>query len=144
MSTEKNEEQERKNGSFVQYDENNLTLVRELMRINPVAADIFMFISQKMNRKNALACPSKVFEEVTGKSRQTVSRAIQLLKKKHFVSILKMGTTNVYVLNPSIVWKAWRTGKQYCEFEGTMIIAKSENEHIEKELKSKNYPLLIK
>ena len=134
--------EDRKNGKFVQYDESNISYVRDLIKKNPVAADIFMFLSQHMNRKNAVACPSKVLEEITGKGRTTVSTAIKLLKKDGYISTAKMGTTNVYVLNPTVVWKAWRTNKSYCEFEGKMLISKSENSEIESLIKQKNLPLV--
>lgn len=141
--TEHNQEQEsKKNGKFVQYDESNISFVRELIKKNPVSADIFMFLSQHMNRKNAVACPSKVLEEVTGKGRTTVSNAIKTLKNEGYVCTAKMGTTNVYVLNPTIVWKAWRTGKPYCEFEGKMFISKSENKELEELIKKKNFPII--
>lgn len=136
------EDNQRKNSSFVQYDETNLTAVRALLKKNPVAAEIFMFLSQHMNRKNAIACPSKVLEDITGKGRTTVSGAIKLLKEESYICVVKMGTTNVYILNPSIVWKAWRTGKSYCEFEGKMFLSKHENQEIEDQLKRMNYPLL--
>lgn len=135
---------DRKNGSFVQYDESNLTIVRDLIKKNPVAADIFMFLSQHMNRQNAIVCPSKVLEEITGKARTTVSNAIKLLKDEHYVCTLKSGTTNVYVLNPSLVWKAWRTGKPYCEFDGKIFISKSENAEIEALLKKEYAPHIKK
>ena len=133
---------EQKNGKFVQYDETNISFVRDLIKNNPVAADIFMFLSQHMNRKNAVACPSKVLEEITGKGRTTVSKAIKYLRGKGYICVAKMGTTNVYVLNPTIVWKAWRTNKPYCEFEGKMLISKSENQEIEELIKQKNIPLM--
>lgn len=136
------EQEERKNFGFVQYDETNITVVRHLIRVNPVAADIFMFLSQHMNRKNAIACSSKVLEEITQKKRTTVSNAIKYLKAESYLSVMKMGTTNVYVLNPSIVWKAWKTSKPFCEFEGKMFVAKSENEDIERQLKKMNFPIM--
>lgn len=136
------EQENRKNGKFVQYDESNISFVRELIKKNPVSADIFMFLSQHMNRKNAVACPSKVLEEVTGKGRTTVSNAIKILKNEGYVHTAKMGTTNVYVLNPTIVWKAWRSGKPYCEFEGKMFISKSENKELEEIIKKKSFPII--
>ena len=136
------EAKERKNPPFVQYDEANIVYVRELIQKNPVAADIFMFLSQHMNRQNVCACPSKVLEEVTGKGRTTVSVAISLLKNDGYINIIKIGTTNGYVLNPDIVWKAWRTGKPYCEFEGKILISKSENAEIEKMISEKNLTLV--
>lgn len=142
QSEQSTEQENKKNGKFVQYDETNISFVRDLIKKNPVSADIFMFLSQHMNRKNAVACPSKVLEEVTGKGRTTVSNAIKVLRNEGYICTAKMGTTNVYVLNPTIVWKAWRTGKPYCEFEGKMFISKSENKELEDLINKKNFPII--
>ncbi|HGJ5866396.1 MAG TPA: helix-turn-helix transcriptional regulator [Arsenophonus nasoniae] len=134
---------ERKNPPFIQLAESNIDAVRALVQSNPVAAEIFLFLSQFMNRKNAVVCSSKVLEEVTKKSRATVSRAISVLKTDGFVNVLKSGQTNVYILNPHVVWKAWRDKKAYCEFDGPILISKKENSHIDEIIKKINPKLEI-
>lgn len=131
-------EEGKKNPPFIQLAESNIDSVRALVQTNPVAAEVFLFLSQYMNRKNAVVCSSKVLEEVTNKSRPTVSRAISVLKTKGFINVLKSGQTNVYILNPHVVWKAWRNQKGYCEFEGPILLSKSENRDIEEIIKKVN------
>ena len=128
MSEIRNED---KNSDFVQLRRENMGAVRELIKTSPVAADIFLFLSQYMNKKNAVVCPSKVLEEITGKSRVTISRAIGKLKNDGYINVLKAGTTNVYVLNPDVVWSAKRSGKSYCEFEGPILVSIKENPKLE-------------
>lgn len=127
---EKQKEESQKNKNFVQFDRMNMGAVREMALENPVAMSIFVFLSEYMNRRNAVVCPSRVLEEVTGKGRVTISRAIKYLKEKEYVTVLKSGNTNVYVLNPHVVWSSARTGKSFCEFQGTVLISKSENDKL--------------
>lgn len=135
---------EDKNSNFVQMRIDNMGAVRELMSQHPVAANILMFLSQYMNTKNAVVCPSKVLEEVTGKGRVTVSRSIKKLKDAGYIVVLKAGTTNVYVLNPHVVWKAKRSGKNYCEFEGPILISQKENPEMEYLIREENRKHLAK
>ncbi|QBY45932.1 replication/maintenance protein RepL (plasmid) [Arsenophonus nasoniae] len=119
---------------FIQFSEKNIGAVREIFKKNTVSGDIFLFLTEFMNKNNAVVCSHRVLEEVTGKKRTTVSLAIKCLKDNGFITILKMGTSNVYVLNPHVVWRAWRTNKAYCKFEGPILLSKSENEKITKEM----------
>ncbi|EGY29584.1 Firmicute plasmid replication protein [Candidatus Regiella insecticola 5.15] len=121
----------RKNPPFGQFTEANIDVVRALVQSNPVAAEIFLFLIQYMNKKNAVVCSSKVLEEITNKSRPTISRAISVLKNSSFVNVMKSGQTNVYILNPHVVWKTWRDEKSFCALEGSILLSKSENIHID-------------
>ena len=56
-----------------------------------------------------------------GLSEPTISRAIKLLQTADenelpYLEVLKSGGTNVFILNPDIVWSAWKTGKDHCLF----------------------------
>lgn len=142
---ENQEDNAKKNNNFVQFSRSNMGAVRNMAIENPVATSIFIFLSEYMNRRNAVVCPSKVLQEITGKSRPTVARAISYLKEKGYLSILKSGSTNVYVLNPHVVWASSRTDKSFCEFQGTILISKSENEKLIDEIvKRHNVQLDIK
>lgn len=141
MAKDNQDELDKLNPDFVQLYKENMSYLGDLVRTNPVAAEIFLFISQNMNKQNALACPYSVLQEVTGKSRPTVGRAIKVLKEGNYLSSLRMGTTNVFIANPSIVWTAWRTSKKYCAFDGKILVSKSENKAIEEQLKKMNVPL---
>ena len=57
-----------------------------------------------MDNRNALACSYAVFEDYFGKSRSTVYRAVKLLEENGFLNVLKMGTSNVYVVNEDLAW----------------------------------------
>lgn len=138
--SEKNNELNKLNKNFIQFYEKNLSNIRVLVSKNPFACEIFLFLVEKMNNKNAIICPNKVLCETFNKSKKTVERAISHLKTHGYLHVTKAGQANVFHMNPEIVWKAWDTNKKYCEFEGQILIAKSDNQV--QQIKKKNYPII--
>ena len=67
------------------------------------------------------------FEDYTGKSSRTVTRCIKELYDGGYVDILKSGTSNVYIINQAIAWTSYGNQKQYCKFNGNILISASEN-----------------
>ena len=127
---------EEKNSDFVQLYRKNMPAVRDAIREQPVAAEIFMFLSEHMNYNNAVVASDTILQEMTGKSRTTIYRAKKFLVDKGYLTIMKSGNSNVYALNPNLVWSSWRTNKKYCEFDGTILISRSENQEIDEKVKA--------
>jgi hypothetical protein len=98
------------------------------MKVNPLSASMFLFLAEHMDKGNAVACSSRVLEEAFGVSRITVWKAVKAMKESGFVHVYKMGTTNVYTLNASVVWSSWTDGREYAVFQGSILVAGSEQE----------------
>ena len=122
-----NENEERKNSNFVQLYKDNMPAIRWLSRNNATALEMFIFILEHMDHTNALGCSYAVFEDALGKSKPTITRAIKVLKDNGFVDVLKMGTSNVYIVNQDVAWSSWDNKKKYCKFNGNMLISHKEN-----------------
>lgn len=133
---EKAREEAKKNKDpFTQVDkQRGWRHMRLLIKESPLAAEIFTFLAEKMDRKNAVVCSQQVLIELTGKSRQSVSKATKLLKDKGYIHVYKSGTSNAYVLNPDLLWESYDYMRPYCEFPATVILSKKENEEQFKEL----------
>lgn len=116
-----------KNDNFVQLYKQNISTIRWLNKNNPTALDVFLFIIEHMDDRNALACSYAVLEEALGKSKPTITRAIKCLKENGFVGVLKMGTSNVYVVNHEVAWTSKGNLKKYCKFNGNILITHKEN-----------------
>lgn len=127
IENEKTQENPKKNKDFVQLYRKHMAEVRWLARNNSLACEIFLFILEHMDTNNALACSYAILEDYTGKSKSSVTRAIKVLRENGFLSILKMGTCNVYVINQEVAWSSYGDNKEYCKFNGTMLISKKEN-----------------
>ena len=119
--------QHEKNGNFVQFYRDNMQAVSKLAGKNPTAFQIFMFICEHMDGYNALMASYQVFMDYTDKSKDTIRKAIKYLYDNGFVDILKSGTSNVYVINQAIAWTSYGNQKQYCKFNGNILISASEN-----------------
>ena len=119
--------QQEKNGNFVQFYRDNMQAVSKLAGKNPTAFQIFMFICEHMDGYNALMASYQVFMDYTGKGRTTCSNAIRYLYDNGYVDILKSGTSNVYIINQAIAWTSYGNQKQYCKFNGNILISASEN-----------------
>jgi hypothetical protein len=121
---------------FAMINEDNMDAIRSMIHKNPVAADIFMFLTKNMDNYNAVTCSPKHLEEITKKSKATVWRAVKFLKEEGYVNVLKMGSSPVFVMNDNVVWRSWNSNKEYCRFEGPMYLSKSENIEVEKKIQS--------
>ena len=94
--------QHEKNGNFVQFYRIICKLYQSLPAKNPTAFQIFMFICEHMDGYNALMASYQVFMDYTGKSKDTIRKAIKYLYDNGYVDILKSGTSNVYIINQAI------------------------------------------
>ena len=125
--TESEDDDKEKNKDFVQLYRQHLAEIRWLAKNNAVAMEIFMFILEHMDKRNAVACSYAILEDYTGKSKATITRAIKVLKDNGFIGILKMGTCNVYIVNQEVAWTTDHDKKEYFKFNGTLIVSKKEN-----------------
>lgn len=121
-------ERARKNDNFYMvFKGKGSPLLRRLIGENHVAAQLFMYLSEEMDRTNAVVASGKALASVLGVSEPTVSRAIKHLVENEYVAKFKSGGSNVFVANPDMVWNAWATGKDHCLFNNSKVLI-SQNE----------------
>lgn len=136
IENEKNQEKEekekaKKNHNFIMVFRDNMPELRWLMNKSGFASSLLFFILEHMDHRNALACSYSVFEDYFGVSKDTIRRALKLLRENGFIDVLKMGTSNVYLINTEIAWSSWDNQKQYAQFDGKMLVSKKENKDYE-------------
>lgn len=119
-------ERAKKNNGFVQLYRSQIKHLRRLTLEDPSAAAVFLFLTEYMGRSNAVACSYTLLEEALGISRSSVYRAVKTLKEGGYLSVTKMGTSNVYHLNAELVWSSWATGKRYAEMRARILVSESE------------------
>lgn len=126
---EEQEEKEQlaKNHNFIQLYRDNMPELRWLSIKHPFAHSILLFILEHMDKRNALACSYAIFEEYFEKHRTTIYRAIKTLEENGFVDVLKMGTSNVYVVNHDLAWTDKNTSKKFAKYDGKILVSKKEN-----------------
>lgn len=124
-------EKAKRNSNFVMMYRDHMSEIRWLMKKSGIASGIFNFIMEHMDSRNALVCSYAVFEDHFGVCPSTVTRAIKLLKDNAFIDVLKSGTSNVYIVNKVIAWSSWDNQKEYCQFDGKILVSRKENKDYE-------------
>ena len=116
-----------KNDNFVQLYRDYMPEIRWLTKNNPTASQLFLVFAEHMGTDNSIICSYDVIMDLLEVSRPTVSRAIKFLKENGFIDVLKIGKSNVYVLNHEIVWTTDHKKKQYAKMNSSVLISRKEN-----------------
>ncbi|EMU6614619.1 plasmid replication initiator-like protein [Escherichia coli] len=102
--------------------------LRALQTANPAAALVFSVIRENMQiGTNAVAISNTAFCKIIGKSRATVTRAIKHLADHNYVQIVKVGTTNTYVVNEQVAF-AGSHGQRKAVFSATVVAHECEQD----------------
>ncbi|MBS9944769.1 MarR family transcriptional regulator [Vibrio alginolyticus] len=121
--------EEEKNFDFTQIN-NKYTwdLISVMSKENPTALQLLMFLGKNMDNYNAVSCSQALLGEVLEVGRTTVHKAVKYLEKNGYISIAKQGSNNVYILNNELFWKNKRTHHKYCQFSGSLLLSRKENQ----------------
>lgn len=129
------------NANFVQFYRNEMHSLRELIKEEPKAANLFLFLTEKMDQENALIVSQETLAEVLKVSKRTIIRQINVLREKGFIDIVKSGVTNIYLINANIAWTTHGDKKQYAKFRANVFVSKAEQEYNVKTTKYKQLGL---
>ncbi|TEA85712.1 replication/maintenance protein RepL [Bacillus thuringiensis] len=124
---EKQKKEEKKNYNFIQLYKDHMPELRWLMANHTFASSLFFFITEHMDNRNALACSYSIFENYFEKHKTTIYRNLKILEDNGFISILKMGTSNVYVVNEDLAWTDSNDKKKFAKYDGKILVSKKEN-----------------
>lgn len=113
---------------FVQVTRGHLRDLRELAKRSPAAWQVFMLLTERMNRGNAIVVSQTTMSKILGYTRPTVNIAIKLLEAGHWLQVVKVGTANAYVLNSKVVWRDLG-GKRYAGFYAEILVSEDEQGH---------------
>jgi Fe2+ or Zn2+ uptake regulation protein len=127
----KRQEQDNKNTNFIQLYRDHMPEMRWLMTNHQFASSLLFFILEHMDNRNALACSYSVFEDYFGKHKTTIYRNLKILQDNGFLDILKMGTSNVYIVNADLAWTDKNNAKKYTKYDGKILVSKKENKDYE-------------
>lgn len=128
----KRAKESQKNKNFIQISRGlGTTALAYIISENAVAGQLYMFFIENMDvNSNSIMVSHKILEEVTGKSRTTIFRAVSCLEENGLIAIGKVGNTNVYILNPEVAWATSRDRKDFVNFKGNILLGRSENEEL--------------
>lgn len=124
---QKENEEKRKNYNFIQLYRNHISEMRWLMTNHQLASSILFFILEHMDNRNALVCSYSIFEDYFKKHKTTIYRNLKILEENGFIDILKIGNSNVYVINEDLAWSDSNDKKKFAKYDGKILVSKKEN-----------------
>jgi len=117
------------NTGFSQIYDHHWAAFRTLVDDYPTALKVFTWLIEKADKRNAIIVSYATISIGLSLAERTIRNSIVYLKEKNFLTVLKSGTTNVYVLNDRIVWKDTADKKdRFSQFSAEVIITASEQE----------------
>lgn len=131
---EKKQKARRENRDFTQVYPAGWQRIRELLKKDPNAANLYAFFAEQMGPDGTLCASRATIAEALGIGERTVSRHVKALEKLEAIVVLKVGTANVYCLNPAEVWKSFDNAKPYAAFKTRTLVGKTENPYVKRRL----------
>ena len=95
----------------------------------PKAAQVMHILTARVGENNAVVVSQKNLMKLTGSSRRTVQRALDVLSKDRWIEVRQIGqngTVNAYVINDRVAWSGKRDGIRYSLFTATVIASDDE------------------
>lgn len=123
---------------FVQFTRGYLKEMRDLTIKSPLAASILLFLTERMTRQNAIVISQKTLAEITKSERTSVNKAVKLLQSENWLQVVKIGSTNGYLINSKVVWRSHQE-KRYGYFNAEVVVSETEQTQSIEELE--NQPL---
>lgn len=102
--------------------------LRTLQRENSTASLVFSIIRENMQiGTNAVTVSNEALAKILGVSKRTIARATKHLKDKNYVQVIKVGTSNTYVVNERVAF-AGTAGQRKAVFSATVVAHETEQE----------------
>jgi hypothetical protein len=121
------------NAPFFQFREHNFKMIRKLTSENKIAAELFFFLIENMDKRtNSLIVSQDSLSEVLGYKRTAIYTAIKHLIEGKYVQVLKSGVNNVYCVNADIVWTKRAENLYHARFNTTVYLTSSEQDNEQK------------
>ena len=116
-------------GTWVQTERAAHEQWAKLIGSHPKAAALMHVIVGNMGRHNALVASVPNLQRMMGCSRNTVLRAINVLKSENWIEVRQLGgvgTTNAYIVNDRVAWSGARDGIRYSLFSAAVLVSDNE------------------
>jgi DNA-binding transcriptional regulator YhcF (GntR family) len=133
------EEARRQNKDFVQVYPKGWQRLQSLIKTNPSAARIYVFLSEHIDgTAGAVVVSQDVIASYLGVHRRTIIRLTKQLEDQGALVRIKVGTgIYAYALDPEEVWKSWDEHKDLAAFRTRTLVKKADraNNQVKRKLK---------
>jgi hypothetical protein len=132
--SDKKQKGRRENINFTQIYEAGWHRLQALIKLEPQAARLYAFFAENMGPDGTLCASRPTIAEALDIGTRTVSRHVKTLEDLEAIVVLKLGTANVYCLDPKEVWKSFDNAKPYAAFNTRTLVGKKENPYVKRRL----------
>lgn len=125
------EAEARKNKGFAQVYDPGWMRLQQLVRDNPSAARLYMWVAQHADGEGGTVVASQdLIAEELGIHRTTVWRLSKALEDAKALVRIRVGpSVYAYALNPHEVWRSWNTTKDTAVFITKTMVRKRDREN---------------
>lgn len=88
---------------------------------------LYLFLARYADRENALVASNEVLGECLGVGVRTIQRAVSGLRQAGALHVIRVGTTNCYLLSEDEVWRDAEHNERFCAFRVRALVGYSEN-----------------
>jgi hypothetical protein len=120
-----------KPGHFVMTERKAHEAWAGLIGRKPRAAELLHILCAHMSQQNAVVVSQKTLAQLTGRSLDTVKRAVRDLVAERWISVVKLngpGTVNAYVVNDRVAWGQPRDQLRLSVFSATVVADTADQE----------------
>jgi DNA-binding Lrp family transcriptional regulator len=125
--------------AFAMIDTKNMSTLNKILPVSNERKLLDFFI-YKMNKNNAVIISQKKLQKLLSVSRTTVGNIIKKLSDARIIDVVKVGSSNAYVVNSQVAWKSNRAGMKEAVFTATVIA--DWDDQMEDHIKQWNTPLV--
>lgn len=86
------------------YVNMSLGILREIIVEYPIAVEVFMYMVDSMDKDNVIMVSQSTIAENIGRTRQSVSKGLDVLRKYNVISIDMIDNKRTYTLNKEVVY----------------------------------------
>lgn len=116
-------------GTWVQTERAAHEAFVNLITRSPLAAKIMHTLVSRVGEHNAVVISQATLAELTGSTRQGVSKALKILVADRWIEIRRIGATgqtNAYIVNDRVAWLGKRDGIRYSLFSASVVLSSRE------------------
>lgn len=135
LTTEpKPEARDRRPAHFTKVYDKGWTTLSEIIKSNPLAAKVYVFLAQNADIHNAVVCSVELLAEEMECSTRSIMRATKWLEENRHLVIAKIATANAYILKPDDIWKTSEENKKFWSFGAAALISKTQNKTLKRRM----------
>ena len=109
--------------------------MKGLVSLSPTAAKVYMLLAEHSGRDNRVIATYGVLADHLNLCERTIRTAIKILEDGKHIVVYKVGTANLYFVNPEETWKQAHDYKTFCAFPGAVVlVSKKQNPKMVKHL----------